>query len=668
MDPVKQVGVEAIVTSLSKFLGDMGKVNSSLDGVRSHGTLLQRAFGSISDALVGFGQHVLRVAEYALGKILADAIQWVARVMGELVQETIDAGAEFQILELRLERLNFNDLVNSGMEYNEAMEESIRLTKEQLEWIQALAGTTPYDATDVANVYTLARSYGNSAEEAKNLTETILDFASGMGLGNTEIERIIINFGQMQQQGKVTGMEMRDLARGAFVPVNDVLDIMKEKTGLTGKAFDDFRNSGEGVEMFIASFAELVDERFAGAAEKMAQTFKGATDNVKDLVKSFFGLDLVKPILDTLGEKISIFNNQFATMTEEGPKFTELGKTVKRSLEKIRDTIVEVIDTLMGNVAPEDFAKRMVTSLQKVADWFADNKDAIVDWVKDSVKWIKETLIPTLKAAWKFLFGSTDEETGEKREGALEKVFKWFMENRSDIFSTIERIGTFIYDYIVKTVEKISDWVEANGTLIDDFFGARGEIIADVIEGLTGSAPTTGGGFIENILALVKDVMQWIIDHKDAIAGFIEGWIRFSIYLEIIKTALLAVASAILSVVSFLGLAAGIIALLTTPLGLLIVLITALVVFWLTHYKQLSTTWKQLGFIIKYYWNKLWEDIDRITRQIGAIVSYYWNKLWEDIDRITRQIGAIVSYYWNKLWEDIDRITDRKSTRLNSSH
>ena len=74
---MKEVGIEALVKGLAKFLGDMGKINSSLDRVRSHGTLLQKAFGAVGDALSAFGGHVVRIAEYALGKLLADNLYQV---------------------------------------------------------------------------------------------------------------------------------------------------------------------------------------------------------------------------------------------------------------------------------------------------------------------------------------------------------------------------------------------------------------------------------------------------------------------------------------------------------------------------------------------------------------------------------------------------------------
>ena len=112
------------------------------------------------------------------------------------------------------------------------------MTKEQLTWLQKLAVTTPYDNNDISNMYTLARSYDFADDKARQMTDDITNFASGMGLTSEEMQRVIINFGQLQAQGKLNGQELRDLARGSFVPINAILDKMKTKLGLTTEEFD----------------------------------------------------------------------------------------------------------------------------------------------------------------------------------------------------------------------------------------------------------------------------------------------------------------------------------------------------------------------------------------------------------------------------------------------
>ena len=167
--------------------------------------MLERSFVSLGKTIKNFAQNILqRVLVIALGVLVRDAIRKVIDVIGEMVMAVVDATNEFQALEIRLNTFNMNALVESGMAFNEAMERSIALTKEQLGWTIRLAVTSPYDATDVAMGYSLARSYGFVDIKAKKLTDSVLDFASGMGLDNVAIERIITNLGQMVQQGKIT--------------------------------------------------------------------------------------------------------------------------------------------------------------------------------------------------------------------------------------------------------------------------------------------------------------------------------------------------------------------------------------------------------------------------------------------------------------------------------
>jgi tape measure domain-containing protein len=377
---VEQVGVEAVVNGLTQFLGNMGKINSSLDGVRSHGTLLQRAFGAISDALTGFGQHILRVAEYALGKILADVIQGIIQFFADLGKEVLESADTFQKLGLRLERLNFNALTESGMKYNEAMKEATRLTEEQIDWTIKLGATTPYDAQDIANIYTLARGYGFSAEEAKGLTESVIDFTSGMGLSNVELERIVINFGQLRQQGKLSGQDLRDLARGAFVPVNQVLVMTAEKMGLTIDEFNKLRKSGklgaEAVDLFRQSFEELTDINFQGAAEALGNVFSVAAENVRALVRDMLAAYVVGPVLLTIGKYVQ-------SLTDAIAKNDGRWKRLVKSLKRIGETATEIIEILLG-LAPstEEMAEQVVGAVERIANWFADNKGAMVDWVK----------------------------------------------------------------------------------------------------------------------------------------------------------------------------------------------------------------------------------------------------------------------------------------------
>lgn len=424
---MEAVGVEAVVEGLSGFLGDMKKMDSAISGLIPGTKLLQNAFGFLGDTIDGVVNFTLNALAHALGELVADAVEFVINKLGELVQSTIEAGSEFQLLTLRLQTLNFNTLTESGKSFNEATTESIRLTKEQLSWITKLSLQTPYDAKDIANVFTLARSYGFASDESQTLTESISNFASGMALGSTEIERIIVNFGQMVQQGKVTQREMNDLARGSFVPVNDVLQIMSKNTGVAMDAMDDFRKTAESVPAFMEAFIELVGQRFPDSAKKMARTFSGATANLKETITTLGAQNIVQPILDVFGGRLANFIDELTKRWDE----------LVPAAQAVGSEIATVVNTLLGFMpSAGGVADGVVKALNGVADWFKKHRADITDWIIQSSRWINNVLIPDIKRVVKWLFGT------EEQKGAIQKFGDWIQE------SFIPAIG------------KAADWVE----------------------------------------------------------------------------------------------------------------------------------------------------------------------------------------------------------------
>jgi len=621
---MQKAGIELIVEGLMAFGRDMESANGSLKKLGSGGTLLQRTFEGIGGALSSFGREVLNVAEVALGVLLRDAINAVITKIKELIGAVFEAGSEFQLLELRLKRLNANWLIENEniKDYSQAMELATQATREQLKWLQQLAFTTPYDASDIANVFTLARSYGFAADEAKSLTESIINFASGMGLGNQEIERIIINFGQLVQQGKLNGQELRDLARGAFVPVNDILTRMRENMGLTTKEFEDMRKggklTGEAVQEFISAFQEIVAERFQGAAQDMARSWQGATANVIDFVKSILGLNVVKPILDTLGGALA---------------------------------------DLLSSISPEDFA-----FISEHADRFGQALAGLAGDLLD--------------------FGIDTDNLAENIAGAFDKMTTWIIDNKSDIIAFFEGIGETIRNRVVPFILKVVDgfktivaWVQENGPLIMEFFRTLGEIVAEVF-----GFDVSGFVTLEGILEVLKGFMQFVIENKEAIADWAQKlltlfliWqvgatvlnIIFGIIITVIGgiLGLIGVVTAVTAVFALFGIGiAGVIALLSgfaigllIGIGVLLLLVgIAAVVFgaWLIM-RNGGELFKAGMEIVVARIKVLWEELKKTAKETAdrvrdAFLSHDWPSVGEAIvngviSGVKQAGGALIS-------------------------
>jgi len=616
---MQKAGVELIVEGLMAFGRDLESANSSLKKLGSGGTLLQRTFEGVGGALSSFGREVLNVAEVALGVLLARSIEFVIGKVQELVGAVIEAGAEFQTLELRLRRLNLNTIMGEGVkDFSTAMQMATEVTKDQLQWIQMLAITTPYDAQDIANVFTLARSYGFASNAAQGLTEDITNFAAGMGLGNTEIERIIVNFGQMVQQGKVTQREMNDLARGSFVPVNDVLARMQENVGLTNKEFVKFRGTAEGVAAFMTAFSQIVQERFLGAAEDMARTFQGASANAVDFVKSLLGLNVVKPVLDVIGGKIA---------------------------------------DLISSISAVDFA-----FISEHADRFGQALAGLAGDLLD--------------------FGIDTDNLAENIAGAFDKMTTWIIDNKSDIIAFFEGIGETIRNRVVPFILKVVDgfktivaWVQENGPLIMEFFRTLGEIVAEVF-----GFDVSGFVTLEGILEVLKGFMQFVIENKEAIADWAQKlltlfliWqvgatvlnIIFGIIITVIGgiLGLIGVVTAVTAVFALFGIGiAGVIALLSgfaigllIGIGVLLLLVgIAAVVFgaWLIM-RNGGELFKAGMEIVVARIKVLWEELKKTAKETAdrvrdAFLSHDWPSVGEAIvngviSGVKQAGGALIS-------------------------
>jgi tape measure domain-containing protein len=195
------------------------------------------------------------------------------------------------------------------LEMTDALKAAKQPAKDLLDWAVNFSLTTPFETKTISNVVAMGMAYGFSAEEMKELTGNIGDFTAGMGLGDEHMQRIIQNFGQMQSAGKVTGTELRDLARGAFLPVNDILARMQENLGLGGTSFDSFKKqAAKGVfpvEEFFVAFNDVVGEQFAGSMERMAGTWEGATTRFKNFLTTVLGAEMLGPVLDNLTENLN---------------------------------------------------------------------------------------------------------------------------------------------------------------------------------------------------------------------------------------------------------------------------------------------------------------------------------------------------------------------------
>ena len=557
---MEEIGVMAVVEGLAGFSSDIGKVNGLLDGLKPHATSLMQAFDGVGEAFASFGESIIHVAEVAIGVMLRDAIEWTLGALRDLISSAVEAGNEFQLLSLRLQGLNLQEAFDTTTfvagatdveKYSQAMEVANAATAQQLTWIMKLAAFTPFDATDIANIYTMARSYGFADDAAQGLVESITDFTAGMGLSGDAMDRIIVNFGQMVQRGKITTREINDLARGSMVPIADILDRIAKRMGITVAELNaQISKPGGGVDpqYFIDAFEEMTSSevRFQGASERMARTFQGASQNVIQTTRDLLGMYVVQPVLDALGQKVASFMDAFSDPAR--------WDRITGAMSRIGAALSEVVSGILG-LAPdsETLADSIITGIEKIATWIETNKGKIIGFFNELKNILAGNATQPIPEGAQAMVQSEQAQNGI--QGAGEATFG------QGILNTIKKIRDFIYDDLIPAFDTVKNWIAENKPLIDTFFSTLGEIVGQVIENLFGIKAPEGGGGIDSFLGGLKGFLQWVIDNKGEITQWVTVFAQFVGVFLLVSTISTVALTALVSFFSFI---------LTSPADLLI--------------------------------------------------------------------------------------------------
>ncbi len=354
---LQPAGVQAVVQNLSGFLTGLGQMNRAM--AQFGNTAASAATGPLSLAgkvLGTLGSAFMDVSKIALGLVTGNIIANLAGQIGKLNDMVTRAATNLQLLTVRLNNLIAMQMraADASLTYEDAMAKVGNVTRETLEWITRMSFATPFNVDQIQNAFTLQLAMGFNIETTKDLTKAMMDFVAGAGLGNEVMERIIYNLAQMKNQGKVTGTELRDLARGAFVPVDEILRIAAKNMGVAAEGMQEFREAAaEGkisVDEFFKAFIQFANESFPDAAYKMNITMDSLEDNIKDFFKIQIGWNVFG---ETVARAAGILNELFKNLITPGvtQEFRLLGKAILDAFNtivafggRVRDAIVGILE------------------------------------------------------------------------------------------------------------------------------------------------------------------------------------------------------------------------------------------------------------------------------------------------------------------------------------
>ncbi len=158
--------------------------------------------------------------------------------------------------------------------------------KEFLDVLWSTAKATPFEYQGIQNAARQLLVYGFTADEVLPILTAVGDVTASMGAGGNErIQRIILALGQMRQNGKLLGQEMRQLTEAGVDAWGYLAKGIGVADAAAAKAFMDNKDNVVPVELAISAIVTgmATDPRFAGQMERQSKTLAGQWSTFKDL-------------------------------------------------------------------------------------------------------------------------------------------------------------------------------------------------------------------------------------------------------------------------------------------------------------------------------------------------------------------------------------------------
>lgn len=395
-----------------------------------------------------------------------------------------------------------------------------------MDQLARIAILSPYQVENVQQTFKMAMAFGYSSDEAMKFTSAILNVAAGTGASNEMLDRMAYNFAQIRMQGKVTAMDVRQLAMAGF-DLNGVLQAVGKQFGVTINDYEDFNKaikSGKITwQQFTDGFKKYADENFGGASARMAKTLNGLKSTFKDVFVLTFP-KLLGPAAERVTEFLGKILDGFLKIRETGI-LDELGEKLgnfvgnavdglERFMERVSRFSLGVRTAFaaggLGNVA------KYIGML--ISNWW-DTSGA--DWVKETAGkiWQRVTELPgEIKTK---IDGWIDTAKGILKD-VWDGLHKWWDTSGEDwVKTTAGKIWDFVQKVPGKILELIGsakDWLVDTWNSIHKWWDENGSTWAETTAGkIKNWLETTKTKVGEKLDVTWANIYLWFSGIKDTI-------------------------------------------------------------------------------------------------------------------------------------------------------
>jgi|GEM_PF-4072886 len=268
------------------------------------------------------------VMQTAMGMTLARVFEDIGAAIGRMAINAINAVSYVQNLEVVLGSLIAREMYMTGEFDNvgAAMGNADIAAQQLMHDLGRFAILSPYTMEATTNMFRLMMAFGSTSEQSTLLTRGLMTMGAGLGASNEQIQRMAYNLAQIQLEGKVTALDIRQLAL-AGLPLNDVLKSVGKQFGVNIENHQDFNKAlAEGKitwQQFTEGFAKYADENFGGASERMARTLSGLKSTFSD-VFTLTMPQILGPAVEEITGVMSTLLDAFLYIYED-PRLKQIG-------------------------------------------------------------------------------------------------------------------------------------------------------------------------------------------------------------------------------------------------------------------------------------------------------------------------------------------------------
>ena len=383
-----------------------------------------------SNALGNIGRGLSGIAQIAGGILTAGLFTRLASGIAQLGSVAFESTGNFQALGLQLTSLVAREINASGETntLSEALAIAEPIAAQLRDRLADIAIQSPYRNNVVQDTFRLGMTFGFTRDQSVSFTKSLLNVAAGSGMTNDMLSRTAYNLAQVRLQGKVTAVDIRQLALAGF-DLRSVLKSIGEQFGVTINDHLDFNKAIESGkltwEQFSLGFEKYADENFGEASKRMSLTLIGLKSSFQDL----FELTIPRILEPTAKIVSGLFGGWIADFQKfrNSPALDQIGQKLADGFQGW----IDKFNTLKAVFSGGFGADTQAFTLSKIFN-IPESVSSLIIKIKDDIL----LFVDSLKSA-----GPTLQEIGQGIGDALLKAFEWLDTNYEDVKAALLGIG-----------------------------------------------------------------------------------------------------------------------------------------------------------------------------------------------------------------------------------